>query len=89
MSPAYFFQSLCLRKIYYSVVGRKTGNMKTVNERNNFCIPGFIATMMLSLRRTLVRFVRYLAFFSQRSQRDYERNDLMKLWFLCVRCVKS
>ena len=62
--------------------------MKTVSERNNFCIPGFIATMMLSLRRTLVRFVRYLAFFSQRSQRDYERNDLMKLWFLCVRCVK-
>ena len=36
--------------------------MKTVNDRNNFYVPGFIATMMLSLRRTLVHLIHYSAF---------------------------
>jgi sugar phosphate isomerase/epimerase/dienelactone hydrolase len=35
--------------------------MKTVNDRNNFYVPGFIATIMPLLRRTLVRSVRYSA----------------------------
>jgi dienelactone hydrolase len=63
--------------------------MKMVNYRNDNYLRSHTITNNLSLRRTLVRLVRYSGFFSQRSQRNRDRRGSASVSTLWVRCVKS
>src|SRR5512138_545355 len=56
--------------------------------KKNFYDTSYITTMMLLLRRTLVRFVRCSAIFSQRSQRSSDHNEYNNTSAPLRLCVK-